>query len=205
MKMENRNQYNSPRDRIDDALLIRLLNEEETLPEYNCTGERRDRSRTNCGCSGNGGSRSGGNSREWGENRKSCGRKNDGCGDNRENRDNGRCGSNRENRDNGRCGENRENRDNCGCGSNRDERNNCGCGNTRERQCNPMERQETSGYCESCSAGGCLTGYALAMAYTPDHDFDGLFDEEEALSHGTLFRPLEFPFYPGCGGNCRCR
>ena len=181
MKMENRNQYNSPRDRIDDALLIRLLNEEETLPEYNCTGERRDRSRTNCGCSGNGGSRSGGNSREWGENRKSCGRKYDGCG------------------------ANRDNRDNCGCGSNRDERNNCGCGNTRERQCNPMERQETSGYCESCSAGGCLTGYALAMAYTPDHDFDGLFDEEEALSHGTLFRPLEFPFYPGCGGNCRCR
>ncbi len=169
MKMENRNQYNSPRDRIDDALLIRLLNEEEPLPEYTCTGERRDRSRTNCGCSGNGGSRSGGNSREWGENRKSCGRNNDEWN------------------------------------SCRDKRDNCGCGDTRERQCNPMERQETPGSGESCSAHGCLTGYALAMAYMPDHDFDGLFDEEEALSHGTLFRPLEFPFYPGCGGNCGCK
>ena len=136
MKMENRNQYNSPRDRIDDALLIRLLNEEEPLPEYSCTGERR--SRTNPGCGG--------------------------TMPNRRNR----CRS-----DAGNCS---------------------------------MARQENGGCTDSCMTGGCLSGYPLAMVYMPDHDFDGLFDEEEALSHGTLFIPLELPFYPGkCSGNCGCR
>ena len=146
MKMENRNQYNSPRDRIDDALLIRLLNEEESLPEYSCTGERR--SNTGCGCSQN--------NRRKAESRRSCG-----CG--------------REEYD--------SDRDNCGHYPHRQSRS----------------REQTN-----CSAGGCLAGYALAMVYMPDHDFDALFEEDDALSHGTLFRPLELPFYPGCGG-CGCR
>lgn len=147
--MENRNQYNSPRDRIDDALLIRLLNEEEPMPEYTCTGERRSG-----GCSGTNGT--------------------------------GRRMRN----------DTREHHSACGNSRNRP----CGCGETEERRNTCMEeRRNTCG--ESCARINGLTGYPLAMVYMPDHDWDGLFDEEEALEHGTLFRPLELPFYPG---KCRC-
>lgn len=87
----------------------------------------------------------------------------------------------------------------------------CGCRNrsTSERP-TPyrMTRQEQNGSdnsdsccCEDnemCEVSTCLSGRHLAMAYHPDHEFDGMFDVDEALSHGTLFRGLEFPFYPAC-------
>jgi len=162
--MENRNQYNSPRDRIDDALLIRLLSEDEELPGYTCTGERRN----------------GANS----------------CGNSRNPRRNIR-----EHREDPGCGNTRERQNTCGCG--RDQREPCGCGNEHEHHGSAREYHGNDR--ENCSRNA-LPGFPLAMVYMPDHDWDGLFDEEEALMHGTLFRPLEFPFYPGrCGGNCGCR
>ena len=141
IKMENRNQSNSPRDRIDDALLIRLLNEEEPMPEYTCTGERRNPAGS-CRSS-----------------RSTAGRS--GRYDSHEHRNSG-----------------------CGCEAARERRDSdCGCADLRT-----------------------LRGYPLAMVYAPDHEWDDMYDEEEALSRGTLFRPLDLPFYPGkCGGSCGCR
>ncbi len=159
--MENRNQYNSPRDRIDDALLIRLLNEDEGQSEYTCTGERRN----------------GGTSRSR---RNPCDRRND----YRDFRNNDGCCCDRH--------------DNTGCGNNREQRNHSKCGNDRDR-C------DHDGCSDSCSRN-FLSGYHLAMVYTPDHEWEDLYEEEEALSRGTMFRALEFPFYPGkCGGSCGCR
>lgn len=36
---------------------------------------------------------------------------------------------------------------------------------------------------------------SLAMSYVPDQPFENLYDETTALSRGTLFRSLDFPFY----------
>ena len=55
---------------------------------------------------------------------------------------------------------------------------------------------------EECAKKNCLSGYPIAMSYTPDQEWKDLFEIEEALYHGTIFRELELPFYPSCG---RCR
>ena len=56
-------------------------------------------------------------------------------------------------------------------------------------------------------ADGDMNGYApeteptfpekvsLAMSYVPYQRFDNLYDESKALSRGTLFACLDFPFY----------
>lgn len=36
---------------------------------------------------------------------------------------------------------------------------------------------------------------SLAMAYVPVQKYDNLYDGGDALSHGTLFRSLDLPFY----------
>lgn len=52
---------------------------------------------------------------------------------------------------------------------------------------------------EGCCGGTFLAGYSLAMAYFPDQQWDGVYeDEEAALKQGTLFAALDFPFCPGC-------
>lgn len=47
----------------------------------------------------------------------------------------------------------------------------------------------------------------LAMVYSPEQMFGDLYDTDEAFVHGTIFRDLDFPFYPTkCkenGGTCR--
>ena len=35
---------------------------------------------------------------------------------------------------------------------------------------------------------------SLAMSYVPNQPFDHLYDEPTALSRGTLFKSLDFPF-----------
>lgn len=35
---------------------------------------------------------------------------------------------------------------------------------------------------------------SLAMSYVPNQPFDNLYDEPTALSRGTLFKSLDFPF-----------
>ena len=41
----------------------------------------------------------------------------------------------------------------------------------------------------------CPAMISLAMSYVPDQSFENLYDETTALSRGTLFRSLDFPFY----------
>ena len=51
-----------------------------------------------------------------------------------------------------------------------------------------------------------LDGYPLASVYAPIQNFDELYDEETALSRGTVFAELDLPFMGESvykGGNCR--
>ncbi|MBQ6261943.1 MAG: spore coat associated protein CotJA [Clostridia bacterium] len=51
-----------------------------------------------------------------------------------------------------------------------------------------------------------LYGAPLAMVYSPAQRFDNLYDPEEGLEAGTIFRDLDFPFYPtGCASCGRGR
>lgn len=61
--------------------------------------------------------------------------------------------------------------------------------NDREHECMKEEM------CEVCT---CLSGKHLAMAYHPDHEWSDMYEVEDALSHGTMFRGLDLPFYPAC-------
>ena len=42
---------------------------------------------------------------------------------------------------------------------------------------------------------------SLAIVYSPQQSFDGLFEPLEALCRGTLFSALDKPFYGTCDGN----
>lgn len=44
----------------------------------------------------------------------------------------------------------------------------------------------------------CLEGNPLAMVYSPCQEWDGLYEVEDAICHGTLFKGLDFEFYPAC-------
>ena len=44
---------------------------------------------------------------------------------------------------------------------------------------------------------------SLAMMYVPYQRFEKLYDEEKALSRGTLFEELDLPFYGGKRGIAR--
>ena len=59
------------------------------------------------------------------------------------------------------------------------------------------DENDENGAAECCDA---LSGCPLAMAYIPEQHWRALYDDEEALCHGTLFRELDFPFCPGCTG-----
>ena len=51
-----------------------------------------------------------------------------------------------------------------------------------------------------------LYGAPLAMVYAPVQRFDNLYDPEEGLGAGTIFRDLDLPFYPtGCASCGRGR
>lgn len=53
-----------------------------------------------------------------------------------------------------------------------------------------------------CGGGNCVDNFPLAMAYVPMQQWRELFCPEEALSNGTLFKELIFPWYPT---NCSSR
>ena len=40
----------------------------------------------------------------------------------------------------------------------------------------------------------CLDGYPLAMVYAPSQAFEALYDCEQWLEKGTIFKSLDFPF-----------
>lgn len=55
----------------------------------------------------------------------------------------------------------------------------------------------------NCRKDNRLAGFPLSMVYAPDQEWSGLFEEDEALGKGTLFRDLDLPFCPGCRGSLR--
>lgn len=56
---------------------------------------------------------------------------------------------------------------------------------------------------EKCISDSCVNSYPPAMVYCPDHEFNDIYECEEALEHGTLFRVLDLVFYPSRYGNCK--
>lgn len=51
-----------------------------------------------------------------------------------------------------------------------------------------------------------LRDVPLAMVYSPYQEWDKLYDEEIGFEHGTVFKDLDFPFYPTpCGNSRGCR
>lgn len=66
----------------------------------------------------------------------------------------------------------------------------------RSRFCN-----EDGDVCEHYRSEWCDRHFSLAMAYVYPQEFDDLYEPDEALCHGTLFRELDMPFY---GPRKRC-
>jgi len=66
----------------------------------------------------------------------------------------------------------------------------------------PEQRPEGPTPCSPCAKQNCLSGWPLAMSYTPDQEWKDLYEIEVGLSHGTIFTELDLPFYPGCK-SCR--
>lgn len=115
-----------------------------------------------------------------------------------------------------------------GCPSTAENRGRSSCGN---RCCNRSARQENGsggsidmpGGTPGCTPGGCVTGnciagnciagphvdplsgFPLAMAYVPNQPWEGIQEPEDALSSGTLFTGLLFPWHPSrCGASKGC-
>ena len=72
----------------------------------------------------------------------------------------------------------------------------------------PMPREESvhlknngSDCCDHYHNEWCDRHFSLAMAYIYPQEFDDLYEADEALCHGTLFRDLDMPFY---GTRKRC-
>jgi len=84
-----------------------------------------------------------------------------------------------------------------GCG----QRRNCGCaaGNTGRRSAGASGNR--------CRVHGedQLAGLPLAMAYVPMQEWRNLFDLENGFDEGTLFKELDFPFYPTSCPRKGCR
>lgn len=208
--MDYRKDMRTPKDRVDDELLAQLLREtDELLEGCGCEGgndrsaysrgARRNRSngRVSCGCDRNRIEHRMNEHRAEERIDKSCG-----CGRNRE-ENTGRCGCRRERyadgSDNPRsCADSRYDARNNNC-CEADNDNRCGCGNL-----DGCARSEKSRDCINHRSLSIQTqGLPLVMSYAPDHEYHELYEDEEALVMGTLFRELNFPFYQSnCRGGC---
>ncbi len=237
--MDYRKDMRTPRDRVDDALLIRLLKEADELSRSGgyggqnslrmenppCEGgstEQPERpERPSCGCKPNKPER---------PNRPSCGcrpnkpeqteRPSCGCRPNRpEQMERPSCGCRptrpeQPERPSCGCRPNRPEqpeRSSCGCRPNRPEqteRPSCGCRAERSEQ-TPCGCGDNENTCIDLHSLSIRTqGLPLVMAYVPDQEWQDLYEAEEALSAGTLFKELNFPLYKACrnnGCNDTCR
>ena len=124
---------------------------------------------------------------------------------------------NRMNRNNCGCDNTPRTTDNCGCNEPRRTVDNCGCNTTRTTEtcgCNtPSGCVEPRRTADSCGCdhhpvsgtAGCnasrydqLSGMALAIAYVPWQTYCQLYDLEDALCNGTVFKELKKDFLRGC-------
>lgn len=70
----------------------------------------------------------------------------------------------------------------------------------------PLPAREGCGAVQSRSLIDCLPAApSLAMVYAPCQVFSDLYELDEALKNGTLFRALNMPFQPGYRkrGDCK--
>ncbi len=179
----------TPRERIDNALLLDLLSEAE--PSGRSYGSsNRERRVGECGCR----------------------RERTACRGSNQNTNPTPYSPVREDRQDGRCEDRCESRRETRCESALDNRRENRCENAldnrREDRCEGRidarsERDENS--CQlGCAVKNCLSNFSLAMAYVPDQEWHELYEEEEALERGTIFRELDLPFYPTpCYSGCR--
>lgn len=93
------------------------------------------------------------------------------------------------------CGSNKppygcdSNKPSCGCGSNKPS---CGCGSNKPScGCGPGCDKDSSLYNDP------LKGMALAIGYVPWQQWCKVYDLCKGLQQGTIFPPLDLPFY-GC-------
>ncbi len=230
--MDYRKDTRTPRDRVDDALLSRLLREtDELLADCGCESDshshrsgrsaRRDTGDSrSCGCDRNRAAR-----RAEERNGTSCGCERNRTDRRSDDRDGSSCGCERnridrrsDDRNDNSCGCERNHIDrrsddrdgnSCGCGWNRTDRrsddrndNSCGCGWNRSAR-NDDRNDSSCGCIDRKSMSIQTQGLPLVMSYCPDHEFHELHEDEEALAMGTLFRELNFPFYASnCSGKC---
>ena len=141
-------------------------------------------------------------------NRNNCGCDNnvrpaDNCGCNTPARPVDNCGCNTPARPADNCGCNTPARpvDNCGCNNNARPADNCGhtpagCIDHDHHHHHEHHDHGTAG----CNASRYdqLSGMALAMSYVPWQTFCQMYDLEEALCQGTIFKELDLDFMRGC-------
>lgn len=199
----NSNDSRTPSERIDGELLRRLIEQNNAMPGTTRGPRRNGRGVSEDGPSmpwppagGRGGVVDG--TMRRGESgmltRNESGNGGNGSGGN----GSGGCGCGNGNCGNGSCG-------NCGCGGTGN--GGCGCGGNGTDG-NGMRGNGTTGR-NGMSGNGDgddtvswgLYGYPLAMVYAPVQCFGELYEPDEGLSQGTIFRQLDLPF-TGKGG-CR--
>ena len=101
---------------------------------------------------------------------------------------------------------NRMNRDNCGCNNNARPVDNCACNTpTPVPADNCGCNHDHDHHHHDHTTAGCnasrydqLSGMALAMSYVPWQTFCQMYDLEEALCQGTIFKELDLDFMRGC-------
>ena len=93
-----------------------------------------------------------------------------------------------------------DNKNPCGISEMLLEKMSCGCADHRE-----VERSDMQG-CNMGRHSWGLENYPLAMVYSPLQKFCDLYDLDDALESGTLFKELDLPFKGESvakGGCCR--
>ena len=172
--MDYRKYMNTPRDMIDDEMLLRLMKEYEPAAAVFGNNARRESRRRNntetCGC------RSGSIGDAPIRNRRS--NRSDNCG-----------GCETENRN---CYKDRSVSDNCGC--------------TNDNSYTEEQGNRISA-CDSCANDDRMKHFRLAMAYVPWQEWEMIYEDEVALTRGTLFEALDLPWYRSAcdDGDRSCR
>ena len=80
---------------------------------------------------------------------------------------------------------------------NRMNRNNCGCDHHDHDHHDHHHHESGTAGCNA-SRYDQLSGMALAMSYVPWQTFCQMYDLEEALCQGTIFKELDLDFMRGC-------
>ena len=68
-----------------------------------------------------------------------------------------------------------------------------------------MEQNSCPCECVTGDMATRLSGWPLAMVYSPNQDWEELYEPETALCQGTLFKQLYFEWAPKTCGNIKCR